>query len=136
MKAYVTIGVLVAFLITALVAFFCAPTHTAGGIWVWGITTAFLGSAVVLLVAFGWPKEVYGRLKECASAIGPVVGASALAWSWFFQVETKSSETLQASVVEEIRADLKYIKHELEQRKLPLSQPGTQENTSAAQKSR
>lgn len=55
------------------------------GIWVWGIVTAMLGISVVLVITFGWPDPLYQRIKDSAPAIGAVVAASALAWSFFYQ---------------------------------------------------
>ena len=84
-----------------------------GGVWVWGTTTAALGIAVVLLVAFGWPPRVYLRLKESANAIGAVVAASALAWSWFFQTDSRASIANQEKVIDEIKNDLKVVKEKV-----------------------
>jgi hypothetical protein len=76
--------------VIALVAAFSRRDGMAQGIWGWGVIAASMGLAAVLLVAFGQPEGVYGRFKESSSAIGAVIAASVLAWSWFFQTDDKS----------------------------------------------
>ena len=55
------------------------------GIWTWGGVTALLAIIIVVVVLSGrWP-DLLKRIIDAATALGAVVAASALAWSYFFQ---------------------------------------------------
>lgn len=92
-----------------------APTALELGKWGWGIATAALGIAVVVVVALGRPQGIYDRIKDSATAIGAVVAASALAWSLFFQVSDSQSE--RNKIIEAIRTDIEEIKEALKLRR-------------------
>jgi hypothetical protein len=80
----------------------------SAGVWVWGAATAAIGIGVILLVVFGWPKPVYYRVKDASSAVGAVVAASGLAWSWFYQ--TANKEKSESDSMKQLASDVKEIK--------------------------
>ncbi|MFO0821384.1 MAG: hypothetical protein U1A77_25805 [Pirellulales bacterium] len=80
----------------------------SSGVWVWGAATAAIGIGVILLVVFGWPQPVYYRVKDASSAVGAVVAASGLAWSWFYQ--TANKEKSDSDLLKQLASDVKEIK--------------------------
>lgn len=55
--------------------------------------TAVLGGVIVFVILAGWPTEMYGRIKDAATALGAVIAASALAWSYFYQAVAQHDES-------------------------------------------
>lgn len=90
------ISVFVLAALAALIAILIADRGSKG-VWAWGILTAALAVAVILVVTFGWPKAVYDRVEKSASAVGAVVAASALAWSFFYNAAPDSKENTDHS---------------------------------------
>jgi hypothetical protein len=107
---WIVLGVVI---VAAVVSVCVAPNRMQGGVWAWGIATAALGVAVVFVVVFGWPPDVYTRVKDSATAIGAVVAASALAWSLFFQVGNTDSQKERDKIIDEIRVDVRQIKEKI-----------------------
>ena len=76
-------------------------------VWVWGTSTLALGVGIVYIVFTGNPSGTAARLGEASGAVGSVVAASALAWSWFFQVSSQKRQQ------DSIREDIESIKQEI-----------------------
>jgi hypothetical protein len=72
------------------------------GVWVWGTVTAILAGWVILVILWGRPESVYVRIKDSATALGAVIAASALAWSYFYQTATDKDELI-ANEIQEIK---------------------------------
>ncbi len=84
-----------------------------GGIWAWGIVSSSLGFAAVVLIGFGYPPGVYERFKASASAIGAVIAASVLAWSWFFQYDEKHSPKAHSAAIEKVSDKVSEVENDL-----------------------
>ena len=112
LEFFSVIGYFVAVAVVSRVVF--VKNHDVGsiGVWVWGTTTAAIGMGVVLLVVFGWPNPVYVRVKDCASALGAVVAASALAWSWFYQMDHKGKS--ESDTMKQVASDVSTMRIRLE----------------------
>ena len=70
---------------------------TTIGIYVWGAVLIVLSLAVLVPILTGWPAGLYDRVKDCSGALGPIIGAAALAWSWFFRIGGEQKPTDKVS---------------------------------------
>ncbi len=88
-----------------------ADIYTAG-VWTWGILAFVLSFTTVFIIAFGVPKQVYIRVRDSASAIGAVVAASALAWSFFYksveEAKEKKKEAVKTAVLEKLEEKMNH----------------------------
>lgn len=65
------------------------------GIYIWGAVVVALSAIILYGIFFSDPTDkngLYIRIKDCASVLGPIVAASVLAWSWFFQTAYPKSQ--------------------------------------------
>lgn len=70
------------------------------GIYAWGTVTIVLSATVLFGVFFGNPTRIGGlylRIKDCASVLGPIIAASVLAWSWFYQTAYPKTDKIPAT---------------------------------------
>ena len=88
------------------------PIWVTAGIWIWGGVTAILGCLVVTAIIFSWPAGLHEQLqKDAAAALGAVIAASGLAWSYFFSTASKQDES---NTLEEVRKALADIQTKLD----------------------
>ena len=73
-------------------------TWTGLGMVVWGGVTVVVAGLILWVVWRGSPNYV-ARVKDCSTALGAIVAASTLAWSYFYQAYDAPDSKIPASTI-------------------------------------